>query len=326
MNARSGSPLLARDARRADALGRRRARAIARLVPAALLAAALAAPAAAAPIRVVGSITDLASIAASVGGDRVEVSAIARPTADVHRVEALPSHMVRVARAQVFLKVGLGLDPWADAIIDGSRNAKLTVVDCSRGIRVLEKPAGRVDASMGDVHPGGNPHYWLDPRNGGIVARTVAEALARVDPAGAAGYRERAEAFARQCEAAWTRERAHAESLGFKTVFTYHRSWSYFADAFGLEVAGTVEPVPGIPPTARHLASLVGIAKQRRVPVLIREPYFSGEAGKFLAREAGVREVVASASCADATPGSYLAHVDAVLDDLDPASAGKGHP
>jgi zinc/manganese transport system substrate-binding protein len=293
------------------------------------LALALAlAPAAraAAPVRVAASTTDLASIAASVGGDRVEVSAIARPTADVHRVEALPSHMVRVGRARVYLKVGLGLDQWADAIIDGSRNAKLEIVDCSRGVRVLEKPAGKVDASMGDVHPEGNPHYWLDPRNGAVVARTVAEALGRVDPAGAEVYRARAEGFAKECEAAWARERAHAEALGFRTVFTYHRSWVYFAEAFGLEVASTVEPVPGIPPTARHLAALVTLAKERKVPVLIREPYFAADAARFLARAAGVRDVVASASCADAAPGSYLAHLDAILTDLSPAAGGKGHP
>lgn len=291
-----------------------------------VLAGGAAAPAGAAPVRVAASTTDLASIAASVGGERVEAFAIARPSADVHRVEALPSHMIRVARSRVYLKVGLGLDPWADAIIDGSRNARLEIVDCSRGVRVLEKPAGRVDYSMGDVHPEGNPHYWLDPRNGAIVGRTVAEALARVDPAGASGYRARAEAFARECEAAWARERAHAEALGFRRVFTYHRSWTYFADAFGLEVAATVEPVPGIPPTARHLASLVAIARERKVPVLIREPYFSAEAARFLAREAGVRDVVASPSCDAARPGSYLGHIDAVLDAIDPAAAGKGHP
>uniref|UniRef100_A0A832HZQ4 Zinc ABC transporter substrate-binding protein n=1 Tax=Eiseniibacteriota bacterium TaxID=2212470 RepID=A0A832HZQ4_UNCEI len=303
------------------------ARCAARALIAACAAAAsgAAAPAEAARLRVAASTTDLASIAASVGGGRIEAFAIARPTADVHRVEALPSHMVRVSRARVYLKVGLGLDQWADAVIDGSRNARLEVVDCSRGVRVLEKPAGRVDYAMGDVHPG-NPHYWLDPRNGAVVARTVAEALARVDPEGAAGYRARAAEFAEACAAAWTRERAHAEAMGIRTVFTYHRSWTYFADAFGFEIAGTVEPVPGIPPTARHLASLVEVARRRGVPVLIREPYFSGEAGRFLARQAGVREVIAAASCADAAPGSYLAHIDAVLAAIDPASAGKGHP
>ena len=135
---------------------------------------------ASAKVRVVASIPDLASIAATVGGDGVEASSIARGGSDAHRVEVLPSYMVRVSRADLFLKVGLGLDLWADQIVDGSHNARVTIVDCSRDIEPLERPAGRVDARMGDVHPDGNPHYWLDPRNGGVVARTIAEALGRV--------------------------------------------------------------------------------------------------------------------------------------------------
>ena len=173
------------------------------LVPLALaIAATISAPRADAKVKVVASITDLASIASSVGGDDVEISVIAKPTSDVHRIEALPSYMVRVSRAQIYLKVGLGLDQWADAIIDGSRNPKLTVVDCSAGVPVLEKPAA-VDASLaklGDVHPYGNPHYWLDPKNGAIVAQTVADALGKLDPAHADDFAKRAEAFGAEAE------------------------------------------------------------------------------------------------------------------------------
>ena len=278
------------------------------------LVAALFAPGAAhAKLRVAASTNDIASIAASVGGDQVEVFAIARPNSDPHRIEALPSYMVRVARAQLFLKVGLGLDQWADAIVDGSRNARITIVDCSKGVSVLEKPTGKVDASMGDVHPDGNPHYWLDPRNGGLVAHTVAEAMAKADPANAATYRQRADAFGEEAEATWKRGHELAEKLPAKTIFTYHRSWTYFANAFGLEVVDTVEPVPGIPPTARHLADLVNAAKARKVGLLLQEPYYSSEAGKFLTRQAGVRVVIASAACDAPTAGSYLQHFDALL-------------
>ena len=271
-------------------------------------------------LKVCASTTDLASIAASVGGPSVEVFAIARPSSDPHRIEALPSHMLKVARAQVYLRVGLGLDPWADALVDGSRNAKLVIVDCSRGVRVLEKPTGKVDASMGDVHPDGNPHYWLDPRNGAIVARTVAEAFARVDPANAAAYRARAEAFAQEAAATWKRTADRAARLTSRQVYTYHRSWTYFADAFGLEVLDTVEPVPGIPPTARHLADLVAQARARKVAVLIQEPYFPLDGGRFLTREANVRQIVQAASCESGTAGAYLSHFDVIMDAL---SGGK---
>src|SRR5512134_1998548 len=279
----------------------------------ALLASGVLAAPAAAKLRVAASTQDLASIAASVGGDQIEVFAIARPSSDPHRIEALPSYMVKVSRAQLFLRVGLGLDQWADAIVDGSRNPRLKLVDCSAGVSVLEKPAGRVDASMGDVHPFGNPHYWLDPRNGAVVAKTVAEAFAQADAANAAAYRARATAFESDARAAWERNAARAKALASRALFTYHRSWSYFADAFGLEVVDTVEPVPGIPPTARHLAELVAQARARGVKLLLQEPYFASDGGRFLERQAGVRPVVQSTSCAEPVAGSYLKHFDEIL-------------
>ncbi len=279
-----------------------------------LAVVALSAPASAfAKLKVAASTNDLASIAASIGGDQVEVFAIARPSSDPHRIEALPSYMVKVSRAQVFLKIGLGLDQWADAIVDGSRNSSVQIVDCSRDVHVLEKPTGRVDASMGDVHPDGNPHYWLDPRNGGVVARNIADALAKADPGHAEQYHERAEAFGKQAEDAFERNAIAAKKLPSHAVFTYHRSWSYFADAFGFEVVNTVEPVPGIPPTARHLQELVEQAKARKVGVLIQESYFAADGGKFLNRQAGVRPVVVTASCDAPTAGSYLQHFDALM-------------
>ena len=279
-----------------------------------LAAAALAAPAVSrAKLNVAASTTDLASIAASVGGDQVDVFAIARPSADPHRIEALPSYMVKVSRAKLYLKVGLGLDQWAEAIVDGSRNSSVQLVDCSRDVRVLEKPAGKVDASMGDVHPDGNPHYWLDPRNGAVVANTIADALAKADPKNAAQYHARAEAFGKDAQATWERNAEAAKRIASHAIFTYHRSWSYFADAFGLEVVNTVEPVPGIPPTAKHLAELVDQAKARKVGLLVQEPYFSPDGGKFLEREAGVRQVIAAASCDAPTAGSYLQHFDSLL-------------
>jgi zinc/manganese transport system substrate-binding protein len=264
----------------------------------------------------VGSTNDLASIAASVGGDRVEVSAIARAGGDPHSVEVLPSHMVRVAKAHLYLESGLGLDPWAAAIIDGSRNAKLVVVRCAQGVTVLEKPSGKVDASMGDVHPDGNPHYWLDPRNGAIVARTIAAALAQLDPEHAGEFTARADEFARAAQALHERGAARVTSLPNRTLITYHRSWSYFAAAFGFEVVQTIEPIPGIPPTARHLKALVELIRARQVGAVVEEPYFSEEGAEFLARETGIRLVRASGSCAQPAAGAYLGHLEAVLEQI----------
>lgn len=263
-----------------------------------------------AKIKIVASITDLGSIAAAVGGDQVEVSAIARPNADPHRVEVLPSYMVRVSRADLYLKVGLGLDSWADPIVDGSHNADVTVLDCSAGLDPLEKPTGRVDASAGDVHPGGNPHYWLDPKNGAAIARLIANALSTLDPARAGEFEVRGEEFAQRCLQSRENSRAGTETIAANPILTYHRSWVYLADALEVEIAGTVEPFPGIPPTADHLRDLVGLIQARQIPLLLQEPYFSAEAGEFLGRETGIRVITISPSCDDVQPDSYLGHFE----------------
>jgi zinc/manganese transport system substrate-binding protein len=275
--------------------------------------AMLVAVPASAKIRVVASVTDLGSIASTVGGDEVEVAAICRPNSDPHHVEVLPSYMVRVSKAKLYLKVGMFLDQWADQIIDGSHNGDIKIVDCSEGISALEVPTTRPNASMGDVHPNGNPHYWLDPRNGGIVAHTIADALSRIDPAHAADFAARADAFAAQCEAETAKGREAVAALPVKEVVTYHSSWVYLAEAFGFTLAGTVEPVPGIPPTAKHLQELVTLIQQDKVPLLLYEPYFSDDAGNFLKRQTTIEVAKVSPSCDDVTAGSYLAHFDQIV-------------
>ena len=280
--------------------------------------------AAAAKIRVAASITDLASIASTVGGDQVECFAIARPTADVHHVEVLPSYMVRVSRADVYLKVGMQLDQWADQIIDGSRNSHLVIVDCSRDINALEKPTGQVNASMGDVHPSGNPHYWLDPRNGATVAAQVAEALGRIDAEHAADYLARAESFAKDVDSEMVKGKGVVSALPSNVVITYHASWIYLASAFGLEIAGTAEPIPGIPPTAKHLQELVDIIKQRKVGFFLQEPYFSDDAGQFLARQTGLQIIKESPSCDTEAAESYLTHIDHIFQLMAPSSGKTG--
>ena len=267
-------------------------------------------------VKIAASTTDLGSIAKSVGGDRVEVVAIAGATADPHRVEVLPSYMVRVARAQMYLKVGLGLDQWADAIIEGSHNGKLAVVDCSNGVNVLEKPTGKVDASMGDVHPNGNPHYWLDPDNAAVVAQNVAVELAKIDAANAPEYSLRAGEFAKAAAALRVSGMETLKKLPSREIITYHRSWAYFANAFGLQVVQNIELIPGIPPTAHHLQELVEIIKQRHVPVALEESYFSEEGGEFLKRQTGIRIVKVAASCGDTSAGSYLGHLQTLLNQL----------
>jgi zinc/manganese transport system substrate-binding protein len=192
--------------------------------------------------------------------------------------------MMKVARADIYLKVGLDLDRWANEIIDGSRNGKLVVVDCSQNIDPLQRPTTKVDASMGDVHPQGNPHYWLDPANGLIVAEMITNALAEVDGDNFLYYVGRLEEFKKRYEQKESEWLARASKLEGLEIITFHNSWPYFTQAFGIQVAGFVEPKPGINPTPSHTAKIIELVKARGISIIGVEPYFSRRAPDTIAR------------------------------------------
>jgi len=273
-------------------------------------------------IRVVAALPDLGSIAAYIGGDKIEVSSIAKANSNPHSVEVFPSYMAKVSRAAMYLKCGLGLDQWSDAIIDGSRNGGIVAIDCSNGVSVLEKPA-KVDASMGDVHPFGNPHYWLDPRNGEEAAHNIADALKKIDPANSSFFDGNLARFKAECEnrfAGWQAKMKHLEG---RNIITYHSSWVYFANAFHLEIIEHIEPFPGIPPTGNHLAKLVDCIKKEHVAFILQEPYFPDDAPKFLTRQTAVKTFKFAPSCLDIKPDSYFAHFDELINQLSMVAGGK---
>jgi zinc/manganese transport system substrate-binding protein len=276
-----------------------------------------------APLRIVAALPDFGSIASYIGADKVEVSAIAKASSNPHSVEVFPSYMAKVSRASIYLKSGLGLDQWSDAIIDGSRNNKVVTVDCSNGVSVLEKPTGKVDASMGDVHPFGNPHYWLSPENGIIIGQNIATELQKIDPANAAFYFARLEKFKKECLDKISEWKEKVKSLNGAKIITYHSSWAYFADAFGFSIVAKVEPFPGIPPTGNHLADLVEIIKKEKVAFIIQEPYFSDDAPRFLNRQTGVKIFKCAPSCSDVTPSSFFDHFEGIVNQLAAVSGGK---
>jgi zinc/manganese transport system substrate-binding protein len=240
-----------------------------------------------AKVKAVTSSSDLASIVKEVGGDNVDVTSIGQGKSNLHFVEMLPSYMIKVSQADIYFKVGLALDQWAAGIIDGARNDKLVVVDCSDGIDIIDKPSGKVDASMGDVHPEGNPHYWLDPRNGKIIAQNILDGLTKADPGNGAKYRSNFDNFTKRLDSAWAVWSAKAEGFKGIQIISYHSSWAYLAKAFNIQVAGFIEPKPGIEPTASHTAELINLVKKQDIKVIFREPYFSNRAPNALVKETG---------------------------------------
>ncbi|HWH75985.1 MAG TPA: zinc ABC transporter substrate-binding protein, partial [Candidatus Binatus sp.] len=209
---------------------------------------------AAEPIAIVTTTADIAAIVKAIGGDRVAVESIAKGFQDPHFVEAKPSFVRVVNRARMLFNVGLELEVgWLPLLIQGARNPSMIVVDLSSGIAVLEKPTGPVSRAQGDVHPLGNPHYWLDPRNGVIMARRVAQELKNVSSADGALFDQNLKNF--ESEITTKRKRWEEQMAPFRSaqLVTYHKEWEYLMNWLGLEVIGYVEDKPGIPATPRHL-------------------------------------------------------------------------
>ncbi len=271
----------------------------------------------AAKLNVVTSTTDLASIAGFIGGPNVKVTALCRGKANPHFVEVLPSYMVKVARADVYLQTGLRLDQWSQQVIDGSRNGKLLIVDCSHDVEVLERIEGTVDASQGHVHPEGNPHYWLDPRNVRVVAGTVASAFVEADPANRVHYESRLEAFGERLDRQWLQWRERARPLAGTKIITYHKTFSYLANAFDFEVAGYIEPLPGIEPTPSHTRQLIDLVKREGIKVIGVEPYYSLRAPEAVGSQTGCTVVVLPTSVGGADGADdYFALIDVILKQL----------
>jgi ABC-type Zn uptake system ZnuABC Zn-binding protein ZnuA len=249
-------------------------------------------------VNVVASTEDLAALAREVGGDKVKVDAIGKGYQDPHFVEAKPSFIFMMNKADLLVVVGRELEiGWLPPLIQQSRNAKIQpgaegYLDASLSAKILDIPTGQITRAMGDVHPQGNPHFWLDPGNGRRVAQAIQAKLSAMDPANAAYFAQRYADFDKRLsegEKRW--DAAMAPYKGLKIV-TYHRSWPNFADRFGLDVMGYVEPKPGIPPSPAHTLDLIAAMKQGSVKILLVEPYFDLKTPNSIARETGAKVLV----------------------------------
>ena len=257
------------------------------------LVVALSAAPMLATVRVVTSLQDFASITDAVGGKRVETFALAKGYQDPHFVEPKPSFVLKLSKADLLVVAGLELEVgYLPPLIDQSRNEKIRpgaagYLDASNGCDILERPTGTVTRAMGDVHPYGNPHYWLDPENGRIIARAIAGKLAQLDPSGAAEYQANLAAFeAKLTESAKRWDAALAPYSGTELV-TYHTSWPNFLKRFKLVAAGYIEPKPGIPPSPAHTVELINMMIEKKIPVILMEPYFDQKTPKAVAEKTG---------------------------------------
>lgn len=231
-------------------------------------------------LNVITTTTDMAALAQEVGGDRISVEALAKGYQDPHFVEPKPSFLLKLRQADMLIVVGLQLEiGWLPPLITQCGNARIQVgaqgyLDASQFAEILEIPTGVVTRAMGDVHPLGNPHYWLDPDNGRRVARGFAQKFGELDPADSAYFQQRFQDFDKRLSTAEQKWDAEMAPYRGRKVVTYHNSATNFAKHFHLDVIGYVEPRPGIPPTPSHTIELIGLMKRENCKLVLVEPYF----------------------------------------------------
>jgi ABC-type Zn uptake system ZnuABC Zn-binding protein ZnuA len=263
-----------------------------------VVAGALVPGAEAKKLNVITSTTDMAALAGEVGGDRITVESIARGYQDPHFVEAKPSFLLKLHNADLLIAVGLQLEiGWLPPLITQSGNPKIQVgapgyLDASQFAEILDRPTGTITRAMGDVHPLGNPHYWLDPDNGRRIAKGIMGKLSELDPGDASYFEQRFQEFDKrltETEKKWDAEMAPYH--GRKGI-TYHTSWSNFAKHFGIVVSGYIEPRPGIPPTPQHTLDVINLMKRESVKVVIVEPYFDLKTPNSIGAATGAKVIV----------------------------------
>jgi zinc/manganese transport system substrate-binding protein len=283
----------------------------------AVLAVLVHGTAASAAVKVITTTEDLASIAREIGGDRIAVEALARGYQDPHFVEAKPSFVLKLYGADLLIVVGRELESsWLPALITQSRNAKIRpggngYLDASLTAQILDIPTGQITRAMGDVHPQGNPHYWLDPGNGRLIARAIQEKLSQLSPADAPYFAQRFADFDRRLADGEARWRAAMAPYKGRKIVTYHRSWSNLTNEFGLDVIGYVEPRPGIPPSPAHTLTLQQEMTRQGVKIILVEPYFDVKTPNAIVARTGGKVVVLPPSVGGVKEAdSYIALFD----------------
>lgn len=279
-------------------------------------------------LKVVTTTTDLASIVGEVGGEKVEVQSIARGDQDLHYVEARPSMVVMVRNADLVVLIGMDQDVWVHALINSARNRNLRFgqpgyLDVSANIVKKEVPEGRIDASKGHIHIYGNPHYWLDPLNGKIIARDVADRLVELRPGNKEYFEENLERFNERIDEKLKEWKAKMSPFERESIVVHHKSFPYFADRFGLEVAGALEPKPGLPPSTAHLRDIIALVEREEIKVVVSEIFHNRRPGRFVAENTGAKAIVIPSSVGGTEEANdYFGLFDVIIDNLKEAFSG----
>jgi len=275
-------------------------------------------------INILTTTEDLKSITEAIGGAKVKVDSLARGYQDPHFVAAKPSFMMKAKNADLFMVIGLELEiGYEELIINGSRNQRIRIgqpgyLDVSEGVNLLEVPTTtKIDRSMGDVHPMGNPHYWLDPENVRIVAYNIANRLSELSPGNAQYFQENLVSFDKKMDKKMAEWNKKMEPFKGRRIAIYHRSWPYFVDRFGLVIACELEPKPGIPPSPAHLKEVIDIMKRDKVNVILMEVFYDEKPAQFVAGQTGAKVIVVPNSVGGTKEANdYIGLMDTIVNKL----------
>jgi zinc/manganese transport system substrate-binding protein len=300
-----------------------------RLLIGALLGVAFCQPVCA-KLNVVVTTPDLASIAREIGGDHIELTTLAKPTEDPHFVDAKPSLIVKLNRADVLLEGGAELElGWLPRLLDEARNPKVAAgapgrVLGSQGVPLKEIPA-TLDRSRGDIHAAGNPHYLVDPVNAKTVAQNIATAFCALDEKSAEDYRANLKKFTDTLDGKLAEWQKKLEPFKGQQLVAYHNSWLYFGDRFGLRIDLFLEPKPGVPPMPRHLADVILRMRADKVHVILVDPYLDRRTAETVAAKtaATVVDVTQFPGGVKGTEGGYIALMDYLVNSVAQALAIK---
>jgi zinc/manganese transport system substrate-binding protein len=276
-------------------------------------------------LKVITTSTDLKSIAEYIGGDKVNVESLTKGYANPHEVDAKPSFMVKLRKADVFIRIGLDLEQWAQLLIDGARNPHIrfgapghVIVAVGVDLQGLAVRGGAmIDRSLGDVHIYGNPHFWLDPLNGKIIAQNILEGLKRNSPENAKYFQNNKRLFDKEIDTRMIKWRKKIKPYFGTNVIAYHRSWPNFSKRFGVNVVGYVEVRPGIAPSPAHIATLIKRMKSEDIRVLIREPCYETKIPKFISSKTGATVLTLPVSVEGVSEvKDYFELFDFIIDNL----------
>src|SRR5438046_1885212 len=252
-------------------------------------------------IKVVTTTTDLKSITELIGGNKVSVSSIATGYQNPHFVDPKPSYIIGLSKADMFVTVGLDLETgWSPQLLASSRNTHIQkgapgYVDASLGIGLLQVPTS-ANRAEGDIHIYGNPHYWLDPLNGKVIARNIANGLERVDPSNKSTYEANLQAFYKKIDEKMKGWQAKMAAFKGTKIIAYHNEWVYFETRFGLNIVDFMEPKPGIPPSPSQLVKVIKEIKANNIKVIISSPYFTTSSSDVVSKQTGAKELVLATS------------------------------